>query len=241
MLPLRTHSPCHTHHPIQFLRGCIGIRGVGRLASRRPIRRVRAVISGRLPIIKRNESIRGCMCDRSRVHVRRHATVCVYRLFRQGDGERWIFSRLFLTRGRRGRLSSRPFDVFGPATPIAFHRRKEKGKESSPSRRASDKTKHPGGCLRAAPVIRNVEGRIWYNGRASSCAREPKKRGRRDARSGKQDASGAPRGSRVDSEHPHLLLMRFRATDVYRNSTNLKFIMSYKLITYLKVFNKLIN
>lgn len=92
-----------------------------------------------------------------------------------------------------GRLSSRPFDVFGDAAPIAFHRRKEKGKESSPSRRASDKTKHPGGCLRAAPVIRNVGGRIWYNGRASSCAREPKKRGRRDARSGEQDASDAPR------------------------------------------------
>ena len=59
------------HHPIQFLRGCIGIRGVGSLALRRPIRRVRVVISGRLPIIKRNES-----AEHSRMHVRSLACAC---------------------------------------------------------------------------------------------------------------------------------------------------------------------
>lgn len=62
----------YTITPPNFLRGCIGIKGVGRLASRRPIRRARAVISDRLPIIKRNDSaehsrdacaiVRLCMC-----------------------------------------------------------------------------------------------------------------------------------------------------------------------------------
>lgn len=37
---------------------------------------------------------------------------------------------------------------------------KGKREEKLAAPRASDKTKYPGGCLRAAPLIRNVGGRV---------------------------------------------------------------------------------
>lgn len=167
-----------------------------------------AVISGRLPIIKRNES-----AEHSRMHVRslacmhvRRARGCVRvsvvsQQWDGGDGAfflppRWVLSpakgapfpapRRPPLLVRKTSWTSRDAD-----SPFVF-RRKEKGRKSSRPRRASDKTKHPGGCLRTAPVIRDVERRIWWIGRASTrCPRTEKARAPRRP-IGRAGRTGAP-------------------------------------------------
>lgn len=64
----------------------------------------------------------------------------------------------------------------------------EEKREAIPGDGLDGKTKHPGGCLRAAPVIRLAGGELWSLAPASGRGRRPpKKRGRRDALSGEQN------------------------------------------------------
>lgn len=64
----------------------------------------------------------------------------------------------------------------------------EEKREAIPGDGLDGKTKHPGGCLRAAPVIRLAGGELWLLAPASGRGRRPpKKRGRRDALSGEQN------------------------------------------------------
>lgn len=74
---------------------------------------------------------------------------------------------------------------------------RKKGRKARRFQRAFGKTKHPGGCLRAAPVIRLAERQLWSTAPAPTRARPPKKRGRRDARFGEQNALRVARGASV--------------------------------------------
>lgn len=94
--------------------------------------------------------------------MRRRAAVCVYRPFRQGGGwGRWIFF-FFLSRFH-GKTTATAAGRLRPrrAGRLSDDERK-KGRKSSRRQKASDKTKHPGGCLRAAPVIRDAGGPVWW-------------------------------------------------------------------------------
>lgn len=90
-------------------------------------------------------------CDRPVVH-----TALVVLVASTGSHFSYVF-----VQSKRGWLVSSG-GVPWKRNPSMFLRKpKEKREEKPVIQGAFDKTKHPGGCLRAAPVIRLSESRIW--------------------------------------------------------------------------------